>query len=75
MTIRYKLTALGKFIYSILIHNLMRPVSFLRLHEEYKKQAKTAKSKKKLSENSVKANKKCKNCSTFNLFEHLDSSC
>ena len=37
-SIRYKLTALGNIIHSILIYKLMRPVSNLRLPKEQKQQ-------------------------------------
>ena len=45
-TIRNKLSALSNIINWILIQRLMKPVSILRLHEEFKKKAKTANSKK-----------------------------
>ena len=55
--IRYKLTASGKVNHSILNYRFMRPVSNLRLPKE-QEQAKTAISRKKLSEKSVEDFKK-----------------
>ena len=55
-TIRYKPTALGNTIQSILNLKTMRAVSILRLHREQKIQSKPAKSEK-LNE-SVEAYKK-----------------
>ena len=52
-TIRYKLTASGYIIHSILNYKPMRPVSNLRLPKE-----KNSKLKKKLSEKSVEGIKK-----------------
>ena len=56
-TICSKLTALGNIIHSILIHKLMKPVSYLLLPKERKTQKKN-KFKNKKSEKSVKANEK-----------------
>ena len=52
-TIRYKLTASGNIIHSILNYKPMRPVSYLRLPSEQKQQI-----QKKLSEKSVEGIKK-----------------
>ena len=54
MTPRYKLTASSNVDHSILNYKLMRPVRNLWLHKE-QKQAKTAKSRIKLSEKSVES--------------------
>ena len=53
----YKMTALDNIINSILSYKLRRLVSNLRLPKE-QKQAKTATSRKKLSEKSIECNKK-----------------
>ena len=54
-TIRYKLTASGNIIHSILNYKPMRPMSNLRLPK-----GQTANSRKKLSEKSVESIKKKK---------------
>ena len=53
--IRYKLTASGNVVHSIISYKLMRPVSILRLHKSRQKQKNQ---KKKLSEKIVEAVKK-----------------
>ena len=58
MTVRYKMIASS--IYSILNYKLMRLVSILRLNEEYKRNGKNTKLKKKREKSRVKSHSRMK---------------